>query len=373
MGEDGSQDQEFAELLSFLQDSKAEVQRAAAEGVLAQTEDVDFIEYCRRNPRSAARPLLRLAEAAEAEAAAAAAKGGSSSSDKMSAEKTFNSIGAGVAALQALVNLSVVTSVQDELVSLNASKRVTDALRAGWLEGRSGQAHWYAMLLANMTTSKKGQEAICKDEGVLRFLMAAFVSKPRPPPRDGYDDPLLCLGKVVGNVCVLPEGRKIFASGDQGPQVLSTLFAEMSDRARRPDIINATKNLCLDKDYHKQIVATDVLIIMATFLYPWDKVDAEQKATLPQGVQEVLEKEGATLTADVAVRAAGAVSLMGLCRTEEGREYLRAGCTEELLRAWLQEETDDNIKESLESVVPAVKLTEEELAAEAERLKASND
>ena len=46
----------------------------------------------------------------------------------------------------------------EELVALNAPKRLTEALRAGWLEGRAEMAHWYAMLLANVSTSKKGQE-----------------------------------------------------------------------------------------------------------------------------------------------------------------------------------------------------------------------
>lgn len=43
-------------------------------------------------------------------------------------------------------------------MALNAPKRLTEALRAGWLEGRAQMAHWYAMLLANVSTSKKGQD-----------------------------------------------------------------------------------------------------------------------------------------------------------------------------------------------------------------------
>ena len=70
---DSSQDQEFSELLGFLQDQKPEVRRFAAEGVLGQTEDTDFLDYCRRNPRTAARPLLRLAEKAESEVSEAEA------------------------------------------------------------------------------------------------------------------------------------------------------------------------------------------------------------------------------------------------------------------------------------------------------------
>ena len=247
-GDGNSQEQEFSELLGFLQDQKPEVRRFAAEGVLGQTEDTDFLDFCRRNPRSAARPLLRLAEKAEAEAAEAAEAGakGKSSQEKTAAIQAASSMAACVSALKALVNLSTIPSVQEELVSLNAPKRLTEALRSGWLEGRATMAHWYAMLLANVTTSTKGQEALCADEGMLKFLVAAYVTKPRPPARDGNEDPLLWLGSLLVNVLVLPEGRKLFATGEH--HALMTIFSELADRGRRQDMINAVKNICLDPD-----------------------------------------------------------------------------------------------------------------------------
>jgi len=62
--------------IGVLEDQKAEVRRLAAEGVLGQTEDTDFLDFCRREPRKCARPLLRLAEKAELDSAEAMAKGG---------------------------------------------------------------------------------------------------------------------------------------------------------------------------------------------------------------------------------------------------------------------------------------------------------
>lgn len=365
-------DQEYSELLGFLQDQKAEVQRFAAEGVLDQTEEIVFVEYCRQNPRSAARPLLRLAERAEADKAAdAAAKASpSSAANKAALIHAANSMAAGEAALKALVNLSNVPPVQEELVSLNAPKRLTEVLRGGWLEGRADLAHWYAMILANVTTCKQGQEAVCKDNAMLNFLISAFVAKPRPPPRDGYDDPLLCLGKLLVNVCALPEGRKILAGGDPG--TLSTIFAELGDRGRRSDLINVVKNVCLDETCHKAVVATDLILLLAAFLYPLEKVDAAQRKALPAAFLEILEKEGAALTGDVAIRGAAAVIFVGLIRSLEGREYLRASGCKEVLRAWLSEESEESIKSNIEVVIPAIQLTEEELAAEQDKLAGQN-
>mmetsp|Transcript_28534 Transcript_28534/g.67019 ORF Transcript_28534/g.67019 Transcript_28534/m.67019 type:complete len:384 (-) Transcript_28534:343-1494(-) len=367
---DSSQDQEFSELLGFLQDQKPEVRRFAAEGVLGQTEDTDFLDYCRRNPRTAARPLLRLAEKAESEVSEAEAgeKAGSSQAQKAAAIQAASSMEACVSALKALVNLSTIPAVQEELVSLNAPKRITEALRSGWLEGRATMAHWYAMLLANISTSAKGQQALCGDEGMLKFLVAAYVTKPRPAARDGYEDPLLWLGSLLVNVLVLPEGRKLFAMGEN--HALTTIFNELADRGRRQDMINAVKNTCLDSECHETVITTDLIAQMARFLCPWESMDADAKSMLPGALKESLENDGASLTGDVAVRSAAAVSLMGLCRSLAGRDYLRASGCEQVLRAWHAEETDGTIKEQIDVVLPALVLSEDELKAEQDKLAA---
>eukprot|EP00933_Yihiella_yeosuensis_P020997 TRINITY_DN16728_c0_g1_i1.p1 TRINITY_DN16728_c0_g1~~TRINITY_DN16728_c0_g1_i1.p1 ORF type:complete len:399 (-),score=117.22 TRINITY_DN16728_c0_g1_i1:100-1296(-) len=374
-------EQVFGELLGLLQDAKPEVQRFAAEGVLESTESLEFVEYVKRYPRQAARPLLRLSEKAEAGAAAThavkaseASTSSGSTSDKQAQKKSEQDVGntmaAGEAALKALVNLSSVPPVQAELVDMNAPKRITEAFRAGWLEGRVDMAHWHSMLLANITTGKVGQEAICKEEGMFRFLHSAYIAKPRPPPRDGYDDPLSCLGKVLGNLCVLPDGRKILAGGEQGPGTVSSLTAELSDRSRRLDMMNLIKNLCLDEECHKAIVATDLVPRMATFLYPSDKVDAESRSKLPEALQKLLEEEKAFLTGEASVRMAAASTFMALIRTLEGREYLRAMGSGELLRAWSSEETLELIKASLETAIPGCTLSEEELKEQCEKAEA---
>lgn len=364
---------EYSELLGFLQDQKPEVQRFAAEGVLSQTENLDFIEYCRRKPRAAARPLLRLAEKAEADAAARATveKGSapsSAASDKKASRKaeldTLNTMGGGEAALQALVNLSSLPAVQAELVALNAPKRITEAMRAGWLEGRADTAHWHSMLLANITSGKVGQDALCEEEALLCFLLAAFLAKPRPPPRDGYDDPLLCLGKVICNTLVQPKGRRLLVGGERGSVTLGSLISELGDRGRRPDVIKAIQNICLDNDYHVTVASTDLTARLGTFLYPFEKVEEEHRKNLPDAVREMLQAEGATMTGDAGVRASAAMIFMCLIRTLEGREYLRALGSSELLRAWHLEETDEAIRSNIEIVLPAVQLSEDELSAE---------
>eukprot|EP00438_Fugacium_kawagutii_P008846 Skav208546 [mRNA] locus=scaffold1216:413608:419896:+ [translate_table: standard] len=184
-------------------------------------QDTEFLDFAKREPRKVARPLLRLAETAELDSAEAAAKGGYGSSseplgaavvvptgksEKIAAAQALSTLAAGIASLKSLVNLSAVPALAEAPVVWepqapatgthgNAPKRLTEALRAGWLEGRAQMAHWYAMLLANVSTSKKGQD--------------------------------------------WPGGV---------PGELEMLFKEMSDRSRRADMVNAAKNVCLDTE-----------------------------------------------------------------------------------------------------------------------------
>lgn len=369
---DPAMDQEFDQLIGFLQDQRLDVQKQAAEGVLSMSENQEFLGYCQRFPRRVAKPLMRLverAEAATASSTAGASAGGTQDqrAARQAALEARDAEEAGAAALQAVVNLSTVPAIRDALIALNAPRRALESLRSGWLEGRAGLAHWYAMLLANLTTVKAGQEALCEDQALLRFLLAAFVAKPRPPPRDGYDDPLMWLGRALGNVCALPAGRSALSSGEQGAATVATLVVELSERSRRPDVLTALRNLCLDTECHLALVQTDIVPRLARFVYPWEKVEAEMRNQLPDALRESLEAEGAAMTGDVAVRFAAAVCLLGLVRSLEGREYLRAAGCREVVRAWSAEESEEDIKAKLQTVWPAVHFSEEELEAEIRR------
>jgi len=380
-GEPSEEEVGFSELVGFLADPKTAVQRLAAEGLLEHTGSLDFIEYCKKKPRAVARALLRLAERAEADLAKADVSEGTrdgesgrkatSSEDKkerMSKLEAMESAAAGSAALKALVNLSAVQSVCAELVDMNAARRCCEALRGGWLEGRSELAHWHAMLLANLSNGEAGQKALIAEESHLRFLFSAYVAKSRPPPRDGFDDPMLCLGKVINNVCALEAGRKIFANVNS----VALLAIELGDRPRRPDVLSAFRNLCQDDECHEAVIGTDFLARIARFLYPWETAAPDRRAQLPEELQEVLKKDGAILTKEEPDRYAAAQCILGLCLGKEARRYLRECGGYELCRAWHVEESSSMIRTALESCVPFLKQTEEELE-EADRLLAQSD
>mmetsp|Transcript_65060 Transcript_65060/g.121203 ORF Transcript_65060/g.121203 Transcript_65060/m.121203 type:complete len:407 (-) Transcript_65060:98-1318(-) len=340
----------YAELIGFLQDQKFEVQRFAVEGVLESTEDEDFIAYCKAHPRQVAKPLLRLVERAESVAAEAAGDSGAGKADaeRRAAVQEASANVAAADALKALVNLSTIPTVRDSLIELSAARRCAEAMKKGWLEGSSELAHWHAMVLANVTTSQKGQEALCENEALLRFLLAAFVANPRPPPRDGYDDPLSFLGKVFINATAIVGGRKILAS--PAASSVGMLTPELTHRSRRHDVLTVLRNLCVDPECHEAVIATDMLHRIALFVYPFSDVEPSQRELLPSALRDVLVAEGAALTGDIPVRTVAAACLIGLCQSPQGLEFLAANGVDEISRAWLEKETHADTKSVLEGL-----------------------
>eukprot|EP00929_Paragymnodinium_shiwhaense_P007282 TRINITY_DN111209_c0_g1_i1.p1 TRINITY_DN111209_c0_g1~~TRINITY_DN111209_c0_g1_i1.p1 ORF type:complete len:435 (+),score=147.57 TRINITY_DN111209_c0_g1_i1:63-1367(+) len=385
-------DEAYGELVDFLADAKLEVQKAAADGLLAETENADFLNYCQRFPRKVSKQLMRLVERCEAKQAeagaaikAAEAKGGAVAREKALravAMEVSYAKAAAAAALQSLVNLSTSPKICDVLVSMNAPRRCAETLRSGWLEGRVSNANYHVMLLANLTTNEDAQKALCDDQSLVSFLVLAYVTKVPGPkgvenlkkeekpsagkeddeeaPVDDLKDPLLCLGKALANLCAQAPGRKALS----GKSASAALVRELAHRSRRPDAIRALRNICLDTDCHDTIVDSSGLLVKAMFfVYPWAKTDEEQRKALPEPVREALAEEGSALTGDVAVRCAMAGCLVGLAQTTQGREHISAFGYEEVIRAWETEESDEDTLLLLKEATRILNATEEEIKA----------
>uniref|UniRef100_A0A7S1AX88 Protein HGH1 N-terminal domain-containing protein n=1 Tax=Noctiluca scintillans TaxID=2966 RepID=A0A7S1AX88_NOCSC len=348
----------FAELLNFLSAQRIDVQKMAVEGVLGLSEDADFLRHCQSHPRKVARPLLRLVEKTEAEIPVQLAIVEANEASKAELEAAANEAtllgGARTEALRSLVNLSSVPTVRDQLVALGAPNRCIEAIRSGWLEGRIGGAQWYAMVLANITTTKAGQEAVIKEESLLRFLIGAYTSK-----HVGKEDPLITLGRVLCNISSDPNGRRMLAGGEES-STLALLTQELSNRGRRVDVLSIIGNFCIDEKYHAVVDQTEFFPLLSLFVYPLEKVSAQEQEALPEALRATLKSEGAAFTSDVAVRTSACTCVVALCRSATGRNYLRRLGGVEVLRAWMLQETTDN-RSGLEAVLRTLRLSEKEL------------
>merc|ERR1711924_253515 len=112
--------------------------------------------------------------------------------------------------------------------------------------------------------------------------------------------------------------------------LLTDFIGEVDDRDRRPDVMSALRNLCIDSDCHERIIASGAMIQILSFIYPWDKVDAAHREQLPKEVQDMLV-EGAALTTDGAVRIAAATCVLGLSESEVGSKHLQECGFKEIL------------------------------------------
>lgn len=327
--------EQFEEVLAFLKDTRSDVQCAAAEALLGFTEDPSFLEYCRKCPRLVARPMLRVIEKDPLE---------DSTSD------------AREAALKCLVNLAGVPPVCAELVELRAPGRCIEVLRTLWLNGNANDVHWFTMVLANLSTTEKGQVAFALNSKDLMFILSLYTGEVQPKPKDDFADRLLWAGKVLQNTCASKAGRAVIVSEVAGLKRLAKDLVDPTRRHRRGDIMGIFKNICNDKECHDVVIESGFYLRMACFLYP-EGEPQERRQSLPEPVLE--EMQG--FTADIAVRKLGAEALFALAGSVEGRLYLNEGGCYELLRAWHLKEKDDDTIKLISDTVPLVFLSEEDL------------
>jgi len=331
----GSSNEQYQEVLEFLKDKRSDVQCAAAEALLGFTEDQSFLEYCRQCPRLVARPMLRIIEKDPLEVATREAR---------------------EAALKCLVNLASVPAVCAELVELRAPGRCIEVLRTLWLDGNADDVHWFTMLLANLSTTEKGQAAFAVNPKDLMFILSLYIGEVQPKPKDDIQDRLLWAGKVLQNVCAAKVGRAAIVTEVPGLTRLAKDLAVPARRHRRSEIMGIFKNLCNDTECHDAVIDSGFFLRIACFLYPEGESEEHRKA-LPEGVLE--EMQG--FTADVAIRKLGAEALFLLAGSKEGRLYLHENGCYELVRAWHLKEKDDDAIKLLTDTVPLVFLTEDDL------------
>jgi hypothetical protein len=212
------------------------------------------------------------------------------------------------------------------------------------------------MLLANLSTTEKGQAGLAANAKDLMFLLSLYIGEVQPKPKDEYQDRLLWAGKVLQNVCAGKDGRAIVVAEVPGLTRLAKDLVVPARRQRRSEIMGIFKNLCNDSECHEAIIQSGFFLRITCFLYPLDESDDHRKA-LPEPVLEELQG----FTADITVRKLGAEALFRLASSEAGRFYLHENGCYELVRAWHVKEKDDDTIKLLTDTVPLVFLTEEDL------------
>jgi len=324
---------DFGELLTFLSNPKAEVVEQAADAVLDLTEDPDFLTYIRREPAKISRPLIRLIER--------------------------DDIKIQMAALNALVNISSIPEVALSLISLQGVRRTCDVLKTLWIGGVDKEAVVLcSMILSNLTLPEAGQTALIQHKEGLNFILPLYLAPPV-----AKEDIFFHMGSILRNISGTPEGRKIVAD----PRLTAGLAPLFMIRHRRCVVADIFRNLCGDKKCHKELNEVTFLPYLQTFLYPDDAVKPEHTTLHP-----FVKEEATGLTGDEPLRFTCAELLLFLVRSDVGREMMRNEHVYECIRAWHLEESQDEVKEIIEEIVPFIHFSEEELKEEG-ALEESNE
>ncbi|KAI0695330.1 hypothetical protein C8T65DRAFT_46549 [Cerioporus squamosus] len=216
------------------------------------------------------------------------------------------------------------------------------------------------------------------------FVKAARVTDEKDISKRPFKGDLHFLASVFANISTTPVGRSFFltprSSDPFGEDVdveypLSKLlaFTEHKDLIRRGGVASTIKNCAFQTSAHRALLTEDsekVTVPPSTVAAPGidilpyvllplagpEEFDLEDQEKLPSALQFLPPTK--KREPDPAIRLTHVETLLLLCTTHWGREYLRSHGVYEVVRALHENETVDKISEHVERLVNLLKQTE---------------
>ncbi|KAG6828550.1 hypothetical protein H0H92_007574 [Tricholoma furcatifolium] len=221
-----------------------------------------------------------------------------------------------------------------------------------------------------------------RDVLALPLLLEAFASvqaESDPSKRTRKGD-LHFLASVFANISVSPAGRNFFLSAQPSdpskpdeleyPLAKIVSFTEHKDTIRRGGVASTLKNCAFHAPGHKAILSpesekiavspsiatapgVDALPYILLPLAGPEEFELEDQEKLPEALQFLPPTK--TREQDPTLRLIHVETLLLLCHTRWGRDYLRGHGVYEIVRAMHENETVDNISEHIERLVTLIK------------------
>ncbi|KAH0836459.1 hypothetical protein J3R83DRAFT_8067 [Lanmaoa asiatica] len=211
------------------------------------------------------------------------------------------------------------------------------------------------------------------------FVQGALDCNPRIRKGD-----LHFLSNVFANLSASPSGRLFFVSPRPGDVMkpessleypLSKIvpFTEHKDTIRRGGVVSTIKNCAFHAPAHQAILSPDtdkVAVSPSTTLAPGidalpyillplagpEELDLEDQEKLPSALQFLPPTK--KRETDSVLRLTHVETLLLLCTTRWGRDFLRANGVYEIIRATHSEETVDEVSRHIERLVQLIKGAE---------------
>lgn len=229
-----------------------------------------------------------------------------------------------------------------------------------------------------------------KEMLALPFLLDAFAASAKVEGSELTKDAgarkgsLHFLSGVFANLSVTPNGRLFFLTPEsidplesssqlEYPIVKLTPFTEHRDAIRRGGVVSVIKNCCFHAPAHKALLSTEDeqvsvspskieasgVNILPAILLPLagpEELDLEEQEKLPAVLQFLPPTK--KREPDSALRLAHIESLLLLCTTRWGRDYLRNNGTYEIIRVLHETEAVEKVSEHVERLVNLLKRDE---------------
>ncbi|KIM88162.1 hypothetical protein PILCRDRAFT_770815 [Piloderma croceum F 1598] len=213
------------------------------------------------------------------------------------------------------------------------------------------------------------------------FVQGAQVDPSADPATRKRKGELHFLSSVFANLSVTPTGRTFFLTPRpvnvlrpnedlEYPLAKLVMFTEHKDTIRRGGVTSTLKNCAFNSSAHKALLSpestklfippstieapgVDILSYLLLPLAGPEEFDLEDQERLPPALQFLPPDK--KREPDYVLRLTHVETLLLLCTTRWGRDFLRENGVYEIVRATHENETDDKISEHIERLVNFLK------------------
>ncbi|KAJ3552983.1 hypothetical protein NM688_g3860 [Phlebia brevispora] len=226
------------------------------------------------------------------------------------------------------------------------------------------------------------------------FLQGAAVEEENDPDKRPRKSSLHFLSSVFANISITPAGRMFFLTprstdpwtGEgkmEYPLTKLLVFTEHKDVIRRGGVASTMKHCAFQKEAHRAMLLPETemvavppstvvapgMDILSYLLLPLagpEEFDLEVQDLLPPALQFLPATK--TREPDAVIRMTHVETLLLLCTTFWGREYLRAHGVYEIVRALHENEKDDKVGASSWDTLHIRKLSGLQIAEQVVRI-----
>ncbi|KAF2069313.1 hypothetical protein CYY_009366 [Polysphondylium violaceum] len=263
--------------------------------------------------------------------------------------------------LTILINLCQDTDLLAEITKKNIVPRLVD----GATDTKNKLSEIFAMLLSNVTHTKEGclQLMQCGKELEAFFIMKLVQVLTMDSSADDYltSTKNNWVVNIILNVTQIQEGRKIVL--DPENSIFSSLLPLINHKnvIKRRGIVGIIRNCCFSEIHHDYLIS-EKIDIFTKILLPirgsgkFDDDDMEGMNSILHNVNLPIDY---LIEQDRECKRMLVESLVFLTGTRKLRVHMRKIKVYPVLRDFFKDETDDDIKESVEKVVELIIRDEE--------------